>query len=470
MIPPLISYQNGLLNGGYKVVMQEGSIQDLGFYKNNNLQGQYTLFNYKDTPIYSYTYEDGRKIGNFKTWETKGSYNADGYYDGPFEGKVRDGYLAKGVYENGKRIGVWWFTHSVNSYKFTFVNDTLNGDYEIYETKGTEPNSVLNLIEKGSLINMYLDGFRYTYRYPNLDGKKSSQIVANKAEFSNGISVGEHLKYNYLGGVQEKIMYDSLGQMKTRETWNTNGDLMEEHFYIDGSASGTSYWSNGMVRNRYVSGRDLSNQYDFDYDTSGQLIGRDTFYHRNGKRYYDGYSYKNGKVTFENHIVDAKRVGRWFYEGEWDGFYKNEKFVGKCNYIWQLERNEIGNHYFEELSYPGDMKSSGYKSSSKFQNIGAANYSIHQSIDSSERRFENLTSEKSRNEIVELIKKYDTLNQKGEVVFKCYINSNGRICSPTLIKGLSSYYNEYILWYLLWKSVNAEQGIKPAWIELKYTF
>jgi len=449
------SYQNGKLNGTLTITNNEGTIVRKTGYQENEINGKDEIFSFKGETISFYTYAAGKRQGVFHDLDKTASYDS-GFLHGFCKGKSnynRTEY--EGYFEHGNFIGTWKIKRGSEFYIINFENNEIEGPYEKFMINKDDS---LQLVETGNIRQGYLHGTQKVYRGDTFPYRiwmynLGRQCCVNKT-------------FNSDGSLKELSMLDTLGYKWIKKEWFYGGALSSETTTKDSVTTHKKYWENGKLQEVSTYAISITPQYHKYYDSFGVLRHRDTFYTKNGKRYYDDYSFKNGVLSAEKHAVENLRVGRWFSEGRWDGKYVNGKFVGQCSKEWELMNTPDGDSYFNPQWLSSGPINPIKHLTSELPNGG----NIFKYIDTSEYRFNSLISESERKNVVSNIKKNDTLNLSGDIIFKCFVNSTGTICSPTLIKGLHPFYDNAILQQLLWRTVRAEQGIKPDWIELKYTF
>lgn len=271
-------YKENLIDGVYTLYHPNGEKKDISTYKEGVLQ-DYEAIYYPFGQLNSQShYKDGLREGRMITYDPKGTIKADTYYHkGAFNG-VQKYFDSNGILT------------STAHYEFGVLM------YEtIYKKDGTILEKVDKFLPKDNSL---------VFHYENGQVKSSST-------FKHGIFHGPHKEYDFYGNLEVEGTYV-----------NDNLDGPVTSYHPDGTVRDKRRYVNGLLEGEYI-----------DFYQNGKV--EDSVSYTNGKRngfsvYYNEKGIKNGELFY----VDGELHGARKFYGEEKGalqlirYYDHGKLIG----------------------------------------------------------------------------------------------------------------------------------------------
>jgi len=256
---------------------------------------------------------------------------------------------SKATYKNGKLNG-WVETYYLNGIllqRAEFKEQQLDGKVLLYYPEGS-PKSECNYkqgIQNGLLIEYYLDSVIKTkseYKNNTLNGLTQRYYpngkIATEENYLNGVLFGFFKTYFDNGQLESSSTLEAGKKQGNYIEYNRKGILILETGYKSGLIHGENkaYYENGTLAHKlnYKEGvKTGKNQY---YFPAGTLQEQQTFDYTKTlaqvevKRYYEN---EHLQETGTYNIKDSQDPKGWVKEGEWQGFYANEKVKYKEVYL-----------------------------------------------------------------------------------------------------------------------------------------
>ncbi len=474
------TYSRGLLNGEYLETIKGGTVISSGFYRDNRKHGTWKRYAYRGELIALETYRNDTLHGPYQkdgiyTTFTNGKMNGPVFFKDYFKGS-NNYYSVDGQYEMDIRKGQWIFRRkNGNIDVVTYANDFLNGPFYTY-TKWHTHYGFDSILEKGTYKNNLLDGPHTTYSYYYLAVPTAAHFFRLEDSFVNGMKNGHSILYHQNGAKMEEQQFENGKKIGVWYSRTDSGKLTTMHDYKDGNGYDSCikwHYKYGFITEEYVQKKQFeSGQYRKNYAGPGWPT-KDTFYIAFGNRYFDHYEYQNSVVSEEYHYLNAKRNGRWYKKGVHDLEYKNGLVIKKT--LPGLPREyfaEYGKQYF--IEFAEDIDISGAITSEYAFNMEEPDPFSRRSLKTRYYpNFKHRVQDSVRlQKIVLESQGSDSLLAKGEVIFKCFVNAHGLLCSPILVKGLNPLNNAVALRAILNLSANSQEDaqVNAQWIYIRVRF
>jgi antitoxin component YwqK of YwqJK toxin-antitoxin module len=287
----------GLETGEWTTFYASGKIEEVQFYKDGKLHGEYLFYN-----------EDGILIekGNFNNGIREGEYHF--YYN---SGKIE----RKGNYKNEKIHGKveQWSENGNKEFESNYINGVLNGVFKNYGENGLLKNegSKLNGLTEGEYKSYDENGnldFTCTYEKGIKNGPIISYYPSGKkhieSNFKNNLKDGQHTEYFENGQIHiQCILTNDQFSGPWVENFENGKTMSKGSHNQSGLKIGTWVWYyvNGQIERTGA------------YDAAGKQNGLWTFYA------------ENGSITSEGNYKNGTKVGKWV-ETNTDGKKKKVKY------------------------------------------------------------------------------------------------------------------------------------------------
>ncbi len=312
-------YEDGKINGTYKVYHPNGQLQMIAQFVDGKRDGTATYYNKYGAEKELIHYKEGEFHGEYTTYHAMGKgfteYTAN-YVDNEIDGEF-----------------VEYYTDGIVRAKLTFKEGKKEGKGEIY----------------------YHDG--------QLD------VVKN---YLNDELHGDFKEYHYNGQIYKEGKYVEDKAEGIWKTYYSNGQLESEKNYVKGKINGIvkEYDRDGKLHNEFTYKKGIIIAYKF-YDKKGNVIKEAK--KKAGEFFYEGHA-PNGNITSEGlYDIDGGKEGEWKYyssnhvlenienykEGEINGeaksFYNSGILYAVTNYEDGLKEGYAVTYYQNE-----QMRSQGY--------------------------------------------------------------------------------------------------------------
>ncbi len=434
------TYKNGMLNGAYKSFDDFGGLSDSGMYLNNMKDGRWTSYNLRGQEREVMTYRNDTLHGYFRS--TNGSMEGQ-YVNGKMDGKVifrhSEGDGAVGHYKMDARHGLWIIKRYGTTEIKNYENDTLSGLYQNYRASGRDSAlTQRGYYEKGLRIGIWE---HYSFC------RNTRQTCLTLTPYANGLMHGRATSYYPNGDTMSIDDYVNGKELGFRKEWDDSGRLIKLHFRKQ--ENGCFYdsfirWNfNGRLMEEHLNKDKHPGEYHKWY-MNGQLEEKDSFYLSGGKRMFDHYSYRNGIITDEYHILDGKKHGRWYLKGWYELTYKNGVVIKRIKETYPPALNQVGWHYFgthDEREIRDVIAGDRSRDDDEYRRR-ASRFSFDPYPDDHRPISQELKE-------IETLRIYpdeaDSLKLKGEVIFRCLISPDGHLCCPKLLKSLHPAYDAQAL-------------------------
>lgn len=336
------------LNGLYESFYLNGSLQTVGWYKNN-----------QPDSIWTYYYENGRKKaeGNYNESISNGKWS---YYfengniksEGILKGNKKQGdwvfYFenggekSSGQYEENKKYGIWNYFFEEGSIKAQSYLKNGSGNYVEFYPSGARRMEGQNTDGKsdGEWIYYYESGekeaignFEKGLRTGEWKYYHKNNELAATGIYSDGLRTGDWNYYHENGKISQtgRLINDQKdGYWKL---FYPTGELQGEVQFDKGEGDFKEYYPNGSQKSKGEIVEGVKNGKWFYYSENGDVEGEADL--TNGKGEYIGY-YSNGTVKMKGLIENDKRIGEWILfnpdgslAGTYTPIYENEKPIFK---------------------------------------------------------------------------------------------------------------------------------------------
>lgn len=479
------TYQNGMLNGEFIETMKGGIVLEQGTYINNKKHGTWCKYNFKGELNESITYKYDTLHGPF--YNTNYTIN---FYNGTLHGHAvflnHTNYKRiEGNYQYGLREGKWIYHNRNGNFEvLNFVNDTLNGPYYIYN-KTHSYYGFDSIIETGTYLNNKQHGLQTVKSCYYLAIPNKAHCFTIEKNFANGVQHGIQRRYknkdilmsecNYVNGYRDGFCYE----------WTDSGVLTDLHLFAENEQYDSFikwHYTLGIKREEYLKKKKYSpGQYHKIYRSAQQgWPATDSFYLHDGKRVFDHYTYGHkGQIIIEYHIVNGRKNGRWYKEGDYEFEYKDDILVKTISagyleddfkYRWKK--------YFREFKFEeeGDYlveRTSADENTSYYQSLNPRFDTRYYTLTrQSKYLYTPISNDKYLKTYIFPNVLTDSLKLKGKVVFRCHVNAEGFLSSPILIQSLHPAYDAVALRAILMVSRNSRSNgmIIPYWTDVTIEF
>ncbi len=236
------NYFCGKKHGTMRAWMSDGNRIWIKHYEHGKLDGKQTRFNFVTNELMCVkNFKNGMLDGKQDEWHSNGRKKAEYYYD------------------NGKKIGNWttWNhegeiniqeTYNENG-KMKSMRDWADGMIRVEQ-------NYKQGVKHGEWIAWYGNGQKFSEKH-YVDGKlhgwqkmwHSNGRIHGRAYFEKGIPQGEFIMMDAHGNLMKKATYIDGQRQGIEKIWHDNGRLKELNMWLSGKRHGEQkeWWSNGQI-------------------------------------------------------------------------------------------------------------------------------------------------------------------------------------------------------------------------------
>jgi uncharacterized protein len=351
-----------VLDGKYLTYYNNGSPNQIGYYKDGKLEGIQLKFHENNVKASEINFKDGLRFGSSKSYSKNGFLIVNEKYtiikqndellsvkDGEYTSysELNQQLLAQGHYKNGKKDGLWqnWYTNGKRASVISYKEDLYDGAITTWNENGSLRWESFHVIDTVNGVP--------TSNPLGADKQYDKNGKLYRIEYYNNVNECYHRKLFYADSTLKEEWYNLLPfdyltiiRFGKHTTFYSNGNLESVKFHSNEFplVRMIYYHFNGKPKkmeefNATIDGRHKSG-YEIYWRSDGELV--------HFKKYKDSKTFDNivdtvlAKQFYENILQNSKAEGKiasggkeglyitWFQPGiKWmEETFKNDKHDG----------------------------------------------------------------------------------------------------------------------------------------------